>query len=193
MTTDWPIYRLRVDEYEHLTASGFWNEDADIELLEGCLVPKMPKPPLHDGSIGIISELLQRRALPGWMIRHHSSVVTTDSVPMPDLSIVRGAPGSYRLRHPRGSDVGVVIEVAVSSTDHDRKKAAIYARAAAPEYWIVNLDDWQLERMTQPQEDGTYASTEIFKADSEVPVILDGQEFGRLTLRELLTPPAAQE
>lgn len=188
----WPIYQLTVDDYELMIDSGALTEDDPIELLEGYLVPKTPKYPLHDSTIDFMQGLLLALNLEGWIVRVQNSLRTSDSVPEPDLVVARGTPATYRRRHPTGRDVGLVIEVAESSVRHDRKKAAIYARAAVPEYWIVSLDDWQLERMTQPQEDGTYAATEILKADGEVPVILEGREVGRLALRELLTPPEAQ-
>ncbi|MDX1969878.1 MAG: Uma2 family endonuclease [Planctomycetaceae bacterium] len=188
----WPIYRLTVEDYQLMMNSGALTEDDPVELLEGFLVPKMPKYPLHDSSIDYVHQLLLRILPLGWYVRIQNSLLTSDSVPEPDLVVLPGVPFDYREIHPTGRDVGLVIEVAESSVRHDRKKAAIYARAAVPEYWIVNLDDWQLERMTLPQEDGTYASTEILKADGEVPVILEGREVGRLALRELLTPPEAQ-
>jgi len=113
--------------------------------------------------------------------------VTSDSVPESDITVVRGERGTYRGKHPTGRETALVIEVAESSVSLDRKKAAIYARAGIPEYWIVNLEDWRLERMPQP--DGTFAKTETLHVSDSVPVTIDGVVVGTVPLNNVLTPP----
>lgn len=186
----WPVKRFTVEEYEELVNSGVFDEDDNCELLEGWLVPKMTKNPLHDGTIDLLDGLLDDVLLQGWHVRGQNAMVTSDSVPEPDLAIVRGIRGDYRLQHPTPRDVAVVIEVAHTTLRADRDKAAIYARAGVPEYWLVNLVDWQLERMTQPSPDGRYQQTEILTVNDSVPLIITTNEVGRIPLRELLTPPA---
>jgi Uma2 family endonuclease len=149
----------------------------------------MPKGPLHDGTIELLIGLLNDILPKDWHTRGQDSVVTSDSVPEPDVAVVHGPRGDFRRRHPTGRETALVVEVAESSVSLDRKKAAIYARAGVPEYWIVNLEDWQLERMTQPKPDGNFAKQEILTAADSVPVSLDGSVIGTLALGELLTPP----
>ncbi|MBI1346569.1 Uma2 family endonuclease [bacterium] len=185
----WPIYRLSVETYERMVATGAFNEDDPVELLEGYLVPKMPKNPLHDSSVDLLQNLLLQLVRSGWYVRTQNVLSTDDSMPEPDLAVVRGMPAMYRTQHPCGRDVGLVIEVADTSIRRDRHKAEIYARAGVPEYWVVNLEEWQLERMTEPQPTGHYQATTIFQAHQQVPLQLDGQPLGHLDLRELLTPP----
>jgi Uma2 family endonuclease len=49
-----------------------------------------------------------------------------------------------------------VIEVADSSIDRDRvDKAALYATALVPEYWLINVARLELEVRTEPA-DGIY-------------------------------------
>src|SRR5438034_526801 len=135
-----PVRRFSVAEYEELTRLGILTEYDTVELLEGWIVPKTPKYPPHDGTIDLLNVLLMRLLPLGWYPRVQNSVVTDDSVPEPDVVVVRGSPGDYRDRHPTGADIGLVIEVAESSVSRDRRKAKIYARAGIPHYWIVNLD-----------------------------------------------------
>jgi hypothetical protein len=40
-----PIWRLSVDQYHRMIRTGILTDDDPVELLEGWLVPKMPKNP----------------------------------------------------------------------------------------------------------------------------------------------------
>lgn len=72
-----------------------------------------------------------------------------DSEPEPDLAVVRAGEAASVTRHP-GSAL-LVIEVAGESLRLDRQaKAALYARSAIPEYWIVNLADAAVEVHRDP-------------------------------------------
>jgi Uma2 family endonuclease len=66
----------------------------------------------------------------------------------------------------------LVVEVAESSLLHDSKcKASLYARAEIPEYWLMNLVDWQLDVYRDPQ-DGEYRSRIILRSeDSVTPLV----------------------
>ena len=83
-----------------------------------------------------------------------------------------------------------MVEVADSSLELDRgTKQRIYARARIPVYWIVNLIDRQVEVYTIPTGVGArakYRDCQIFSGDDEAPVVLGGQETGRIPVRELL-------
>lgn len=176
----WPVVRITVEEYGQLTANGVFNEDDKFKLLEGWLAPKLPKDPLHDGTIDLLQGLLEANLLKGRHVRVQNTLVTADSVPEPDVIVARGARGKYRLEHPTARDVALVAEVADSSVSIDRQKAVIDARAEVPEYWIVNVNDWQLERVIGPHPDGSYAKVETLFAT-------DASRFGgecMLALRE---------
>lgn len=185
----WPIHRLNVAAYERMVSLGVLQEEDPVELLEGYLVSKIPKNPLHDSTIDLLQALLIKMICDGWFVRTQNALVTSDSVPEPDLAIIRGLPSMFRTRHPMGDDAGLVIEVADTSVRRDRKKAAIYAQAGIAEYWIINLEDWQLERLREPQLQGDYGSKTIYHVDEQVPLVLAGQNMGMIDLRELLTPP----
>lgn len=65
-----------------------------------------------------------------------------------------------------------MIEVAESSLDVDRgEKAVLYAEAAIPDYWIVNLVDDRLEVHRDPQG-GHYQSLTTYHAGDEVGPLL---------------------
>lgn len=185
----WPVKRFTVAEYEELVNSGVFDEDDNLELLEGWLVPMMTKNPLHDSRIDWLVEQLPEVIPRKWYCRIQNAIVTEDSCPEPDVAIVRGRSLDYERQHPTAVDTALVIEVAHTTERADRHKTAIYAHAGISEFWLVNLVDWQLERMTQPLPDGRYQQTEILTVKDAVPLIIAGVEVARISLQELLTPP----
>lgn len=58
------------------------------------------------------------------------------SEPELDIAVVLGTPNDYS-QHP--STARLIVEIADSSLYLDRRKAAYYAAADVPEYWILNL------------------------------------------------------
>lgn len=182
--------RLSVVEYQQLAENGALDANPHVELLDGLIVGKKPKTPLHDGTVDLIAGLLRECLTRGWFVRNHKLIVTGESCPEPDLAIISGRPLDYQRQHPTAADCAMVVEVAHTTVRVDRDKSAIYARAGVPEYWLVNLVDWQLERMTQPSPEGWYQQTNILTVNDAVPLLIAGSEAARISLRELLTPPA---
>jgi Uma2 family endonuclease len=186
-----PVHRFTVDEYHRLIETGVLGEDDDVELLEGWVVPKMPRSPTHDA---VISILINRRLTPrlpeGWFCRGQSAITTSDSEPEPDVAIIRGSEEDYLSRHPCPTEIALAIEVAESSLQQDRvHKARIYAAAGVPVYWIVNLIDRQIEVHTDPSGPDTtpaYRNRKDYKPGELVPFILDGREIGPIPVAELL-------
>jgi len=191
----YPIRRFTVAEYEQIARADILDEDSNVELLEGWIVPKMTKYPPHDGTIDLVVYLLNRLLPAGWFPRVQNVIVTPDSEPEPDVAIVRGKPGDYRGRHPSGSDIGLIVEVADSTVRRDRRKAGIYARAGIPSYWIVNLDDGQIETYADAVGKGkrvVYQSRKILlHGENDVTLVLDGKDVGKLRVGDLLPPTAA--
>jgi Uma2 family endonuclease len=184
------MYRLTVQQYHQMIASGVLNEDDRVELLNGYLVDKMPHDPMHDGTVQKINRRLNRVLPPKWEIRIQSAVTLSRSEPEPDLAIVREDSGGFMHRHPGPSDFGVVIEVANTTLQADRHdKALIYANNGLPVYWIVNVVDMQLEVFEQPSGSG-YAASRVCRPGDHVPLVLDGQQVGSIPASDLLPEPA---
>lgn len=185
----YPVRRFTVAEYEAIARAGILTEDDNVELLEGWIVPKMTKHPPHDSTIDLVNYLLGKLLPLGWYTRVQNCAVTADSVPEPDVVVVRGKPGDYHDRHPGGSDVGLIVEVSDSTVSRDRRKARIYSRAGVPHYWIVNLDQRQVEVYSQPALEGkamTYKSRNVLRDDDFLTLILDGQSIGTVLVRDVI-------
>ena len=186
-----PVRRFTVDEYHRMIQAGILGEDDDVELLEGWIVPKMSKNPPHDTMISIIMmDVLTPRLPGGWHCRGQSAATTADSEPEPDIAVVRGPKRDYLVRHPGPSDLAMVVEVADSSLPRDRlEKVRIYARAAVPVYWIINLVDGQVEVYTDPtgpDAGPVYRTRHDYRPGDMVPFVVDGRELGPIPVQELL-------
>lgn len=190
MIPDPSIARFSVARYQRMIEAGILTSEDKVELLENYIVLKMPRSPLHDGTIQLIDEALAPKVPAGWRLRIPSTVVLSDSQPEPDFAIVRGNTRTYLTRHPTPVDVGIIIEVADSSLLRDqRDKTRIYARGGIPCYWIVNLVDRRIEVYTQPSGPiavPAYSSFQIYQPGDAVPLVFDGCTVGTVPVDELL-------
>ncbi len=155
------LLRLTVAQYHEMLAQGILAEGEPCELLDGHLVRKDrsragedPMTVGHQHALVVtkLAALGPRLGRLGCHIRTQQPItLAPHSEPEPDAAIVAGTPDDYADRHPRGSDVLCVIEVADSSLELDRTtKLAIYARAGIPVYLIVNLVERTFELHSQP-------------------------------------------
>lgn len=177
-------------EYHKLIELGVLTENDPVELIDGCLVEKMPHDPVHDGTIQLVSRAVLRLAPPGWCGRIQSSATLPPSEPEPDFVLARGDERSYLRRHPGPGDIGLVAEVSNSSLEYDREdKTRVYARAGLPTYWVINVVDNQVEvheRPSGPVPDPRYAAVTTYKPGDAVPLVLDGVAVGSIPVNDLL-------
>lgn len=166
-------FPLSVEFYHQASELGLLSEE--VELLEGTLVQKMSKSPLHEGIVWEIYELLRGVVGEGLWVLKESPLTFRRSEPEPDLSVVLGQRHDYRGHHPTTAEL--VIEIAVSTVDIDRRKAGIYADAGVKEYWVVVPGEGWVEVFHQPQGD-TYAVTEVVKA----PALLTSMALPQFSL-----------
>ena len=141
-----PLRRFSVAQYHQLGEFGVLTPEDKVELLEGWIVEKMNQRPIHGFIVRFLSEWFQSRLPSGLIVQCQLPITTQRSEPEPDIAIVAGAHEDFRDRHPSGKDCRLVIEVADTSVEKDRAKAAIYHSAGVEEYWIVNISSQRVER-----------------------------------------------
>ena len=182
--------KFTVDEYHKLTEIGFFDEDDNVELLEGYLVHKMAKNPPHESTNDRLMRILIRMLPDEWQLRNQGSATINDSEPEPDFIVMKGDSRTYSTRHPEPADIAFLIEVADSSVHRDRSwKQRIYARAGVPEYWIVNLVERQIEVYsdpTGPVSEPVYRIRKDYLPGSSVPVVLEGNPIGMIAVDAVL-------
>jgi Uma2 family endonuclease len=144
---------LKRDEYDRLIALGYF-EDEQIELLAGFLVAKSPQTVPHAYAVQQLNMLLLPAVMGRAVVRVQLPLaISADSEPEPDIALV--PVGDYSREHP--ITALLVIEVAESSLRKDRViKAALYAQAGVPEYWVVDLTE-RVVHVHREGRDGAYA------------------------------------
>jgi Uma2 family endonuclease len=182
-----PPHRLTADRYERTVELGIFGEDEPISLWRGGLVEKVTKGPSHTYTLNKLAERLDRLVPEGWFTEQEGAMaVSDDSMPEPDLKVVRGSHEDFKDHAPSSRDVAPVIEVADSSLAVDSGEVLeTYPREALPVYWLVNLPGRRFEVFAKPQ-DGRYGEHRVYGPDEAVPVTLDGREAGRIAVSEVL-------
>ena len=154
--------RYSVEQYFALVDQGVLSPDDRVELLEGVVVAMSPRDPGHDAAVNRTLYALVRAVGERATVRCQSSLILQPhSVPEPDVVVVPGSISTYDKAHPTAALLAV--EVADSSLAQDRiTKAALYAAAGVPEYWIINLRDDRVEALRAPTpEAGRYGDMRL--------------------------------
>ncbi|MGL6072942.1 MAG: Uma2 family endonuclease [Fimbriiglobus sp.] len=180
------LHRWSLSEYQRMTSLGLLGANDKLELLDGFLVRKMPQNSPHSSTLFRVTEDIRGLLPAGWLARCQLPLEISGSAPEPDLAVVRGNRRSFDDQHPQAPDVGLIVEVSDASLVIDRGfKRDLYSSADIPYYWVVNLQDQQVEVYFDPTPQG-YATSHIYRVGDEVPVMLGGAEVGRLRVVDLL-------
>ncbi len=164
---------MSVDFYHAASEMGWIDED--VELLEGFPVKKMSKSPEHEYFTRLLLRMLEKAIGTGRFITKESPLTCATSEPEPDLMVVHGDELAFRHSHPTTADL--VIEVAISTLDRDRRKAAIYAGADVGEYWMIDPLSKSVTVFRTPS-DSKYAEEKCFsESDTATSEILPGFEI----------------
>ena len=185
-----PLYRMTLEKYESLIASGFFTKRDRVRLINGYLVTKMAESPTQSAISEIIRLSLQALLLATWHLRGDKPlrIPAQSSMPEPDLVIVRGAARHVTglpCRYPEPADTALVVEVPLSSLEEDRAKAEIYGRAGILIYWIVNRVNNQAEVYTNPNPSG-YQSHEVLAPGHVLSGVIDSIEIGEIPVVDIL-------
>ena len=176
--------------YEKITESGIMSKADGVRhvyLWEGSLCDRMTIYRPHGVTVKNIYDSLRSLGVVGYDPETELPVAfrKADSAPQPDVKVVRGQSKDYNPRMPTTADVALVVEVADSTVPKDRGLITSYAVEEIPVYWLTNIPANRLEVYSLPI-DGVYTSVQFLGPDDTVPVVLDGREFGRLRVADLL-------
>jgi Uma2 family endonuclease len=135
------VRHITVDEYERIILSGALKDHERIELINGYMVDKMAKSPQDGSSTRNVLDALASMIGPSWTWRSEQPIRVPDyDAPEPDVAVVRGTTEDYAYRIPGPQDVGLMVEVSLTTLDQDRgEKGSAYARVGIPVYWFINL------------------------------------------------------
>ena len=183
-------YRLNVEQFLRIVATGVL-DDVRVELIRGRLVKRMTKYEPHNQAVESLTERLRAILGPDYFVREEKSVQLGEhSRPEPDVAVVRGERKSYYPKGPQAEHLALVAEVSDSTYAKDRGPMwSLYASAGVPVYWVVNVPKKQIEVYSEPAGKGRaagYGKAEVFAAGSEVPVVVDGRESGKIAVNDIL-------
>jgi Uma2 family endonuclease len=164
VTNNLDLYDWTVEKYRQAIEAGVFTERDRIELLDGQIVKMSPISKYHAACLKKLTRLFYERTGSRYIISVQDPVILDDkSEPEPDLAILSFKADFYAGALPRAEDILLIVEISGSTLKYDREyKTAVYAAAGIPEYWIVNLNEEQLEQHLAPL-DGVYQQIHIWK------------------------------
>jgi Uma2 family endonuclease len=180
--------RYTVEAYFDLVKRGLLDEDDRVELLEGIIVAEPPMDPPHAVGIQKLADAVRSIVRDRAAVRTQSPFLAFPySVPEPDVAVVPGRDEDYWERHP--TSALLVVEVSNTSLKQDRlSKSRIYAGAAIPEYWIVNLRGDCIEVFRSPDRERRIY-VERFTAQRGETLAPIAFPDGSVAVEALLPPP----
>ncbi|MCX6606204.1 MAG: Uma2 family endonuclease [Acidobacteria bacterium] len=163
--------RLTRADCAALEAAGLL-ESERFELIDGELIPKVPKSPLHSFALLLLIEWLRevfgsRHVLQEVPIELGEHLSRTNE-PEPDAIVLRRSAASFRNTSPGPSDLLLVAEISATSQSYDLgAKAALYASGGIPEYWVLDLRDMRMIVHRNPDGE-KYSSIVAYAVDEAV-------------------------
>ena len=162
------LYRLSVEDYEKMIAHGFFDEDERIELWEGVLIKMSPKGIKHRNATYLASTFFQEKFGRTVIVQSQDPIKLSDfSEPEPDVVLAIAPLSKYAAGHPTPKDVLLVMEIADTSVQKDRRKSQSYAQNGIVQYLLLNLNTGEIEDYREPGFEGyrfvkTYSKDETF-------------------------------
>ncbi|MBX9777907.1 MAG: Uma2 family endonuclease [Xanthobacteraceae bacterium] len=145
-----PRRAFTAEDIQRMIDAGVIGEEESFELIEGEIVMMASKSIAHDVIKSALAMTFARCISDDLYVGVENTLqLGRDVLVDPDIAICRrdiyktADPRAFA--QPRAADVLLVVEIAVSSMDYDRKvKARLYAQHGFREYWVIDA----LKRIT---------------------------------------------
>ncbi len=162
-------YRFSVDAYHRLADAGILKETDRVELIEGEIIEMSPIGKRHAACVKRLNKILSRISEDGILGVQDPLLISEDGTePEPDVMLLKPRADFYEETPPQPADVLLLVEVADTSLEYDRKiKMPLYARAGIAEAWIVNLEGNRIEIYTEPRN-GSYTVLRIAQSGDAI-------------------------
>jgi Uma2 family endonuclease len=157
-------WTFTVDDYMRMLEAGILTEDDRVELIEGAIIKMSPIGDLHAACVIRLTMLFARLVGVAAFVSVQNPVrLDNHSEPQPDLALLKPRKDYYAQAKPTPADVLLIVEVADSSIDYDRRvKVPLYARALIPVVWLVDLNADAIEVYSQPAN-GAYQAVQTVR------------------------------
>lgn len=106
----------------------------------------------------------------------------------PDLTIIRGHSRDYFPKFPTPAATYLCIDITDRYVERDpNARLEQFASVAIPAYWLVNLQQGQLEVYSSPDvEQQTYRQNTVLSRQDSVNLTIPGQETIKLSVEDIL-------
>jgi Uma2 family endonuclease len=164
--------RFSVAEYDRLIEIGVLCEDERVELIEGEILEMSAIGSRHAAAVDRLTALFFGAFGGRCNIRGQNPIqLPPQSEPQPDLALLRLRADFYAAAHPTAADTLLVVEVADSSLEYDRRiKMPLYARNGITEAWLLDLEHDVLLVYREPSPDG-YQLTHTLRRGETVTLL----------------------
>lgn len=158
-----------VAEYHQMIETGVLKQDDRVELLNGEILEMSPIGPQHAACVKRMNALLSEKTRRRAVVSVQDPITLSDySEPQPDLAILNPRDDFYANAHPTPLDVQLLIEVADSTVETDRRnKIPTYAFAGIPETWLIDLVRDIIEIHSNPFK-GVYQEVRIIQRGQRI-------------------------
>lgn len=146
-------YRWTVETFYRAIESGLFAHPERLELIRGEIIERMsPQKNPHSYSVLQVYDALDEGFAPDCNVRAQMPLdLGQETEPEPDVVVVQGTRRDYAHRKPTAADVRLLVEVSDTTLRYDRTtKAALYAEAGIPEYWVLDLKGRKLHVFRDP-------------------------------------------
>jgi Uma2 family endonuclease len=161
-----------VGEYRRMTETGILEPDERVELIDGQIISMSAKNPPHAATNLCAADYLRNLLLGLALIRIQDPVtLSINSEPEPDIAVVQIDPRLYQDFHPAPANIFLLIEIADTTLETDRKrKAPAYAKAGIADYWILDVYTRQVYVFREPGEEN-YQQETVFNEDDVLSML----------------------
>jgi Uma2 family endonuclease len=147
-------------------------EPERYELIDGEVIPKMPKTQLHTVVLQLLVKWL-RTVFGDEEVGQEAPIglgaeLDRINAPEPDAIVLKRPLVEFQPIAPQPRDLLSVLEVSLTTRDYDLgAKASLYAAAGIVEYWVLDLRDSRIVVHREPAGD-RYLSIVAYAADEAV-------------------------
>ena len=161
-----PVHPFTVDEVHEMVRVGIVDPDAHVELLDGVLAEMSPQSTAHAYALRELTALAGPAAAAAGLrlnVQCPLDVGSDITLPEPDIAIT-----PFAGRDKYASAAVLVVETGVTSVRYDLgRKADIYASAAVPDLWVLDVQRRLLVVHRAPV-DGRYTDVRTLRAHQTV-------------------------
>jgi Uma2 family endonuclease len=160
-----PRKRWTREQCAPLAAAGLFEKER-LELVDGELISKMGKNRPHVNSFTLVLVWLQKTF--GHQFVNAEAPIDVNlndnpsNEPEPDLIVLKRQFATFVSANPQPHDISLLVEISDTTLNFDLTvKAALYARAAILEYWVLDVTGRRLYSHRNPVS-GKYTSVTIY-------------------------------